>query len=361
MQRAWPLGSLGALLLLSVTVLLAVPSVVAAPPAIATSGGSISSPTGSGAANDSIVASCHPGNYTYAQAPAYDASNHELYYITGNGMSGPGGFNGVIAYSSNCTVARSIGNVGGFSMVFDKANGLLYIGAPDHGYFTIRNSNLKLVKSPLASAIGSLTFDPVIHGLVAGEGYFSPCRDDNVTFISRNSTTNFAVPGCAVDVAYSRDGNTVFVAIARSRTAPGRILGLNATSGATRFEDNISGEPSQLAYDPADRRIYVTLASSNFTDVFAASGQLVKRIDVHFRGFTSIAYSPATHEMYLAGTDGQTSVSEIVILNRTHVVQTIPVTSGGGPSGIAYDPADGDMYVTLNGEFYYDPSVLVVS
>jgi DNA-binding beta-propeller fold protein YncE len=88
---------------------------------------------------------------------------------------------------------------------------------------------------------------------------------------------------------------------------------------------------------------------------------MIYQVDLHFLGVTGVAFSPATARMYFVGHDPQTGLSEIVIVHDSNVVQTINVTAYGDPTGVVYDDADNDLYVTMDPRTTAQPTILILS
>ncbi|MCI4322697.1 MAG: hypothetical protein L3K03_01515 [Thermoplasmata archaeon] len=309
---------------------------------------------------DSIVAACHTGNYTFAASETYDAHSGVLYVWEGNGMSGPGGFNGLQLYTNLCTTSGSQSNVGFPALGYDPVDVRVYGSAPDHGFAEIYGTTEVFHANGNATDIDGLTYDPAITGMVASEGYESPCTRDNVSYIVGLTVTDYNVPDCSVAVSYSNAYNTILVSTQSGHHSQGTVTALSAKTGAVLRSTNETGNPQALAYDALNHKTYVTFADTNFTYVFDGNGTFVAKIDLHFHA-DSVAYSPTTGRMYFGGKVAPTGVSEIDSVHNYTVMQTLNVSAYGTPYDIVFDPPSGDMYVTVTPSSYTVPAVLIVS
>jgi YD repeat-containing protein len=309
---------------------------------------------------DQIVAACHTGNYTFAESETYDAENGAMYVWEGNGWSGPGGFNGLQFYSNLCTTSGSQSNVGFPALGYDPIDLRVYGSAPDYGFAEIWGTTEVFHANGNATNINGFTYDPAIAGMVASEGYGSPCTRDNVSYIVGTTVTDYNVPDCSVAVSYSNAYNTILVSTQSGHHSQGTVTALSAKTGAVLRSTNETGNPQALAYDALNHKTYVTFADTNFTYVFDGNGTFVAKINLHFHA-DSVAYSPTTGRMYFGGKVAQTGVSEIASVRNYTVTQTLNVSAYGTPYDIVYDPPSGDMYVTVTPSSDTVPAVLIVS
>jgi hypothetical protein len=315
--------------------------------------------------SDTILQSCHPGNFTFSEFLTYNAARHTMDVYDGNGGSGSGGFQGVQTFSSGCHIVANITTrygLGASALAYNTATHEVVVGEPDMGLTYIRNSSVVGSFHYTFASANSIAYDPAIAGVAISEGYFQPCHDQNVTFVTGTSVANHSVTGCPQDVVYSNGTNTLWVT---TRGLPccysaGTLTALNATTGAVRSVTELSGDPGPLAYDPNDHKIYVTMEYRNATYVFNSSGTLVREIPLGTRVDQAIAFSPTTNEIYAVGEYSKTGVAEIAIIQDYSLVQTLSISTGD-PDAVAYDAATGDMYVCLGNTFYYDPDLLIVS
>lgn len=113
------------------------------------------------------------------------------------------------------------------------------------------------------------------------------------------------------------------------------------SKGNTSFND-----PSSIAFNPSDNKIYVLSEKSNILSIMGASGFNIERNITGFDRPMSIAYNPDDGNMYVsnAGTYGQF----ITLINSSNY-QTKNVTTGYLFEGMAYNPKNGYIYGAARG------------
>ncbi len=151
----------------------------------------------------------------------------------------------------------------------------------------------------------------------------------------------------------------------------------------------LGANPQSLAYDPLDKKMFVTLPGQDQVDVFNATknqlvmefggtgdfslpygivyDQLNGEIYVANAGWNSVSViDPNTYSLIANISLGQTAPQAVTYSNATGYVYVAnyandsvsvidsgtnrvvgsPITVGSGPEGIAYDPSNQDIYVT---------------
>jgi YVTN family beta-propeller protein len=103
--------------------------------------------------------------------------------------------------------------------------------------------------------------------------------------------------------------------------------------------------PAWVAYDEANRYVYVTNDLSNSTSVISGTS-VVATVPVEI-GPHGIAYDQRNREVYVVNSIYPSN--SVSVINGTVVVATIPTI--GGPWAAAYDSNNGYVYITLPG-FY---------
>jgi len=102
--------------------------------------------------------------------------------------------------------------------------------------------------------------------------------------------------------------------------------------------------PEGIAYDPSNGYIYVANYGTNTVSVInGANNSVIANINVGYEPM-GIAYDPSNGYIYVAN-EGSNDVSVINGANNS-VIANINV--GGAPTGIAYDPSNGYIYVTIS-------------
>lgn len=119
--------------------------------------------------------------------------------------------------------------------------------------------------------------------------------------------------------------------------------------GAVIAQIGVGISPEGVAYDPADKEVYVTNLAQGTVSVIDGT-TVVETIDVPTDP-VGIAYDAADQEIYVASLVG----NEISVISGGSVVDQIKVTNG--PYGVGYDPATQVIYVAN----YYSANVSLIS
>jgi YVTN family beta-propeller protein len=105
-------------------------------------------------------------------------------------------------------------------------------------------------------------------------------------------------------------------------------------------------DPFVIAFNPANKDMYITDLPSNTVSVIDSStNTVIGTISVGSQP-NGIAFNPTNNDMYVA--NGQGTVSVIDSSTNT-VIGTVIIGSNIQPAVIAFNPANKDMYVTNNG------------
>lgn len=101
---------------------------------------------------------------------------------------------------------------------------------------------------------------------------------------------------------------------------------------------SVGANPEFTAYDPITKWYYTSVVNSGLVAVYKGActflGNLTLPSGANPRG---IAYSPATHKIYVA----DYSLDQVYVISKLHLVQTVTSPTFDGPWAIAYDPAAG--------------------
>ena len=180
-----------------------------------------------------------------------------------------------------------------YCVAFDPAHDRLYVGNWGTNFVTVLNATTRAVES-----------------------YFP---------VGVNGTEALLV---ANDSLYVVGWNLVLVQVFNLTTLS-LVANVNAGSG-----------PWAEAFNPQQGLVYVTMDSSNALEAISDANHSVV-IDQPVRASPqSVAYDPASHEVFV-GDDGDT----VSVLNATTLAYVTNLTVGAAPWSMVYDPANGRVYV----------------
>ncbi len=203
---------------------------------------------------------------------------------------------------------------------------------------------VKLVENTNLTACCQEGWDNIT-GMVIVPGYSSALiinASTNKIFKQVYSST-FNFPEGAL---YNPVTNVVLVTNSGSDT----LTVINATTWKAESKTITVGdgqeEPSFLAYNPANKEIYVSLRTRDFqycgdnvTVLSASTDKVIKVISVGYCP-AGIAFNPTNNETYV-GNEGSATVSVISLANK--VIKTITLHNSASPWGLNY--GNGNIYV----------------
>jgi YVTN family beta-propeller protein len=149
-------------------------------------------------------------------------------------------------------------------------------------------------------------------------------------------------------VAYDAANDTVYVDFQPSYSIAGGVAVVNASTDAvTYLPAQYFSEPSGIAYDPSDHRVFVANdGSGRLAELTPGASGPPTNITVEDNP-RAVVFDGANDGVYVAN-GGSDSVS--VVHGSTATVVATPAV-GSGPAGLAYDPANGDIYAANSGVY----------
>ena len=230
--------------------------------------------------------------------------------------------------------------IGPFSMGYDYANGYMYY-TNDVGDSRTVSPSLQIT-----AELESLSYsDPVGIAYDSANGYLASCSS------STSSTGNlYAVILSSPNYASVETDNNVgaYPAGIAYDSANGYLY--VADSGATTVNDispsnsvssiNVETYPNGVAYDKSNGDIYIT--DGDYLSVISPSNG-VNNIDIG-HAMLGVAYDSENGDIYVTNYN-ENSVS-VIDSSSNSVIATISLS--GGPDSIAYDAANGYMFVGYN-------------
>lgn len=314
-------------------------------------------------------------------ALAFDPNNGDLYVVLSSN------FVNVISGTNNSMVASVPVGINPSCVAADSTNGEVYVtnyGANTVG--VVSGSNNTMFTTILT---GSMPFAPV-YDPINDTIYVTDTVDDNVSVVSGSTNRkigDISVGGDPRGAAYDSINGNLYVSnqigtVSVISTSTGRVVSTfypgGAAIGATFDPTNgdvyilvqssavdvVNGSTNAIvatvplgsygagwgaAFDPMGDDVYVAqgcnfytaTCSSNVSVVSGSTNRLVANVTVGTEP-SGMAYDPANGAIYVAD-EGANNVSVISTISNL-VTATIP--AGSGPDGVAYDPANGDLYVT---------------
>jgi len=242
--------------------------------------------------------------------------------------------------------------------VYDSMNGDIYVAVPAATSVLVINGNPNqattnsIVDTIALSSPGTadyLAYDPS-----NGEIYVTGL-DSEIYVINgapNEATTNtvidkFLVGICDSGVAYDSTNGDFYVADSCSN----EVYVFDGSSNA--LDQTIAGinEPSGVAYDSTNGDIYVTDTPDGVVYVING-GSIISGITIPGGPGTfineQIGFDPSNGEVYVPN-DGNPGGNTVSVIDGTSYVTTVALPPVGGlsssPAEIAYDAADGNMYV----------------
>ena len=273
--------------------------------------------------------------------------------LDGSGHStGYGSNAGITAVQLNGAIGQYPDGNNSQGATYDPYNQELYITNYCANSVTVINtfSGLSVANIKVGSNPMGITYVPYNHDL-----YVENYNSANLSVISSVSNTVIStinLSGHPQFGAYDPLSETLYVSALYSGS--GVIWVVNVTN------NSVSDAPTQylippsapygLAFDPYNGYMYVADHHNNVVYAFSQTGTLVALIPVGLQPY-GLAFDPVNKMLYVTDQDFNAfisgnpegyNVSIINTVNNTFVKNVVP---GSEPEGIAYDPANGYVYI----------------
>jgi YVTN family beta-propeller protein len=148
-----------------------------------------------------------------------------------------------------------------------------------------------------------------------------------------------------IDLAFGRDGRTLYIAGCKEFCTTGTIQLIDTTSGTLQRSFNVGPSPYRLALSPDGRRAYTTnLGGPNLSVVDLSSGSTLATLPVGVEP-TGLAVSPDGTRVYVA--NSQQGTLTIVDATRNVVAGTVSVPRE--PREVVVAPDGRRLYVSIRG------------
>ncbi len=306
-------------------------------------------------ASDKIIKTVSVGNYPYSVA--YDATKGEIF--VGSGQSGPGVVS-VISDTTDSVIATIPVGADPYSMAYDPSKGEMYVAdETQNSVSVISDSNNSVVTT---ITVGDLP-SGIVYDSGKGEMFVADEHQDAVSVI--NDATDSVVATITssnlfgpIGMAYDPATGEIFVGNqgnASEETDDVSVIS-DATDSVTEVV-NAGILSTVLAYDPARGEVFVGSNQDETLSVISVGASQVS---------TTASSSSSTQTTSLNSSNCFTytldSEASVECLTGTYVTTTGhggpgEIGVGAYPIGLAYDSAKGETFVAdLNG-----PTVSVVS
>ncbi|MHB1708599.1 MAG: hypothetical protein ACYCT2_03885 [Thermoplasmataceae archaeon] len=231
---------------------------------------------------------------------------------------------------------------------YDPYNQELYVTNSFSNNVTVINafSGVSVANISVGSQPLGITYVPYNHDL-----YVENYNSGNLSVISSVTNTVVATVSLAGNPqfsAYDPLSETLYVSALYSGS--GVIWVVNVTNNSVTTIPTPAVAPYGLAFDPYNGYMYVADHHSNVVWAFTQSGAVVAKILVGQQPY-GLAFDPVNRMLYvtdqdfnalISGYPQEYNVSIINTVNNTLVKNVVP---GSEPEGIAYDPANGFVYI----------------
>ena len=231
---------------------------------------------------------------------------------------------------------------------YDPYNQELYVTNSFSNNVTVINafSGVSVANISVGSQPMGITYVPYNHDL-----YVVNHNSGNLSVISSVTNTVIATVSLAPGPqfgAYDPLSETLYVSALNYGS--GVICAVNVTNNSVTNISLPAVAPYGLAFDPYNGYMYVADHANNVVWAFSQSGTLVAKIQVGQQPY-GLAFDPVNKMLYvtdqdfnalISGNPQEYNVSVINTVNNTLVKNVVP---GSEPEGIAYDPANGYVYI----------------
>ena len=275
---------------------------------------------------------------------AFDPTNGYI-YVTNYESDNVSVING----SSNNVISTI--DVGSYPqrVAFDSANAYVYVtNSLSNNVSVINGTSNKLISTvDVGSYPHGVAFDPT-------NGYIYVTNDGsgNVSVINgstNNMISTISVGSSPYGAVFDSSNGYVYV----TNTGSGNVSVINGSSNRVISTIDVGSGPLGAAFDPTNGYIYVTnYESDNVSVINGSSNRVISTIDVG-SGPLGAAFDSANGHVYV--TDFLSNNVSVINSSSNMLIATISVGSGPiisifdvgiFPSGTAFDPTNGYIYVT---------------
>ncbi|WP_460163162.1 YncE family protein, partial [Ruminococcus sp. 25CYCFAH16] len=250
--------------------------------------------------------------------------------------------------------AQFVGSISGVPSSFDSyysnmtyINGFIYaVNFGDNNVLVINTTSMSVQKTiTVGSSPQWPGYNPSVQLLYVpnyGSDNISVISVINNTVIKTFDLSSYTSIGTGPEgIAYVPANNELYVNMFNS----GTVAVLNATTGKLITYFNVGSTPEQIILDPSNGLVYATGTGTgiyyghNVTIFNPVNNLLVANISTTYGGTFGIQYNPVNNLVYVAEGGGAVAIIDnTTLVNETFV--------GNAPIQLAFNPVDGNMYVT---------------
>ncbi|WP_393971087.1 PEGA domain-containing protein [Oxyplasma meridianum] len=239
------------------------------------------------------------------------------------------------------------------SGAYNPHNQELYFTDSENNNVTAVNSflNTSVANISVGTAPMGITYVPYNHDM-----YVENSNSKNISVIDSTKNTVIAtikLSGSPQFGAYDPQHQTLYV----SGQNPGNIgviwvINVSTNSLVSNFSlPYLNADPQGMAYDPFNGYMYVADLANNIVFAVSSNGSIQALISVGQQPY-GVAFDPINRMLYVTDSDSNSEIqgypqeSNVSIINTMTNSVVKNVVPGRLPEGIAYDPADGYIYVS---------------
>jgi len=294
---------------------------------------------------DSVVTTVSLGRF----APvgfAFDPTNGDVYVASSGATIVP-----VISELSNTVLANVTVGYDPTRIVFDSLNGNIYSANYDSSTVSVisESTNAVVATVDVGQGPAAIAFDSM-----NGEIYVANQNSYTVSVISGFDNSLVAtVPVGTGPIALAYDSTNGDLYVANEHICDNCLGSVSVISGSTNsVVANVSvGEfPNDVAFDSNNGNVYVASGGSTLSVISGSTNTVAATVSLSSSS-TGFAFDSNNGDIYVANAYSTVSV---ISGSTNSIVAKVPIGQGQGsrtnvgsyPSGVAFDPDNGDIYVT---------------
>jgi len=231
---------------------------------------------------------------------------------------------------------------------YDPYNQELYITNYFSDNVTVINafSNISVANISVGQEPLGITYVPYNHDM-----YVNNYATNNISIISSVNNTvvaNISLPGNPEFSVYDPQSETLYVS---GYDGTGAVWIINVTNNTIVSTPGIPpGDTEGVAFDPYNGDVYIADYGNNVVYALSPSGAVVAYISVGEEPY-GLAFDPINKMLYVTDQDFNSLISgnpkeyNVTIINTVNNTVVKSVVPGSLPEGVAYDPANGYIYI----------------
>jgi YVTN family beta-propeller protein len=301
--------------------------------------------TSNSAYADNVVTTVSLGGF----APvgfAFDPTNGDVYVASSGATIVP-----VISGSSNTVTANVTVGYDPTRIVFDSLNGNIYAANYDSGTVSVISGSTNAVVATVDVGQGpaAIAFDSMNGGI-----YVANQNSYTVSVISGSDNSLVATVPVGTNpnaLAYDATNGDIYVANGNScSNCLGSVSVISGSTNSVVANVSVSGFAEDVAFDSSNGNVYVASRDSAISVISGTTNTVAATVSLpsSSEGFV---FDSNNGDIYVAN-----AYSTVFVISGStnSIVAMLPIGQGQGsrtnigsyPSGVAFDPDNGDIYVT---------------